>query len=380
VFEKRRSYLPMKALAARRLTLALGLVAALVLSTVGASVPVQASGQLQELTAPTVQLQGGDPAARLQVIIKSVQVANDRDGFLSGEGDIRLTATFWRCTDAQHPCSAGSSNPAKLLAQAERSFDADSGDMVNLNRVFPLTPDVKDVSLASEATGFAVHAGRNYLLEINAFERDPGGGDFMGGIQRDVNESNGWGIGLHTLEPAGFFADTSLPNTGILCAGCGGIIVGDYLVTYEIRRTPLPDLVPTAIRVVKEAGGNDDQVCLGLKNAGQAASGPARLNLYVDNTAPPNGGVQAAGLAAGASNETCIQTIFPASGLHQLRLVADQFRTVPEMNELNNDLVRGFQFGAFTPPPGGGVLDPGISTNPGGGQTHPPIGPGTVTR
>jgi hypothetical protein len=372
--------MPKTATAVRRIILTVGMVTILLLSTFGASVPAGASVQPWAADTEAVQLQGGDPAARLQVIIKTIQVSNDRDGTFSGAGDILLTASLWRCSGPPHPCSAGSSNPAKLLALMNRSFNADSGDSVNLNRVFPLTPDVEDVSAASEATGIAVYAGKNYLLEMTAFERDPGGGDFMGGIQRDINEANGWGVGMYTLEPAGHFPDTSVPSTGPLCAGCGSIIVGDYLVTYEIRRTPLPDLIPTAIRVVKEAGGSDDRVCLGAKNAGQAASGPFRLNLYVDNSQPPNGSVEAAGLAPGASNETCIQTTFPASGLHQMSLIVDQFRTVAEMNEQNNSLTQGFQFGAFHPPVGGGVLDPGVGTNPGGGQTHPPIGPGTVTR
>jgi len=95
------------------------------------------------------------------------------------------------------------------------------------------------------------------------------------------------------------------------------------------------------------------------------------LSLFVDNTQPPNGSVEAAGLAAGASNETCIHTTFPASGQHQLRLVVDQFRAVAEMNEQNNALTRSFRFGGVHPPVGGGEVDPGAGTNP---------DPGTATR
>lgn len=322
---------------------ALGLATALALVTPGWGGPARAAGPPREPADRNAWLQGGDPAARLQIVIKSVNVSNDRDGFWTGAGDILLMASFWRCSGPQPPCSATEDNPATLVAYARKSFDAESGEIEVLNRLMPLAGDVKDGAVASEEAGIAVHAGQDYLFEINAFERDVSGGDFMGGIQRKISQSNNWGIGLHSLEPAGYFADTSLPPTqdDLLCAGCGGIIVGDYLVTYEIRKTALPDLHPRAIKVIDGATGSDDAVCVDVVNAGQQDAASFHLNVYVDNTLPPNGGLEAAGLGPGESRESCIRTILPTSGLHRLRAIVDQQRFVPEMDEYNNAIERG---------------------------------------
>jgi hypothetical protein len=83
-----------------RLGLALGLMALFLTSTLGLSIPVHASGQSREVLEETVRLQGGDPAARVQVIIKSIAVANDRDGFWTGAGGlyvegVRLALLGW---------------------------------------------------------------------------------------------------------------------------------------------------------------------------------------------------------------------------------------------------------------------------------------------
>ena len=320
-------------------TPALALAVTLALSTLGPPTSARAENGPREQGERTARLQGGDPAARLQIVITSVNVSNDRDGFWTGAGDILLMASFWRCSSPQPPCSASEDNPAKLLAYARKSFNADSGEMEVLNRTIPLAGDVKDGGAASEEAGIAVLAGQRYLFEINAFERDASGGDFMGGIQRIIEESNGWGFGPYSREPAGHFADTSLPPTpdSFFCTGCGDIIVGDYLVTYEIRRTPLPDLRPKSIQVLPPTG-SDDGVCLTAANAGLADAGPFTMSFCVDRSLPPNGAVNVAGLAAGGSHEACIRTNLPTSGRHRLDLIVDQFRAVAEMDEGNNQL------------------------------------------
>ena len=136
-----------------------------------------------------------------------------------------------------------------------KSFGADSGEAVSLNRVIPQTGDELHGPYALAEGGIAVFDGQRYLLMINGFESDGDfGGDFMGGVQRVIDGSNNWALGTYTREPAAQFEDTSLPGRGLLCAGCGGIVVGDYLVTYQIRLVPLPDMHPTALSV-KAPGG-----------------------------------------------------------------------------------------------------------------------------
>jgi hypothetical protein len=234
-------------------------------------------------------------------------------------------------------------------------FSADSGDSKTLDLMMPGAP---------EDPGITLHAGRSYKFQLSMFERDTGGGDFMGGVQRVLDQSNGWGVGLHEQEPAAPFADRSLPTGDIVCAGCGGIIVGDYLVTYEIRLSPLPDLRPTAIRVLGAEPGDtsgEENVCLGVQNAGQADSGAFQLNLYVENTLARNGSVGVVGLAAGASHESCIRTFLPTSGLHRLRLVVDQYRAVAELNEQNNHIDEALDRGPAQPvqaPAGAGPASP----------------------
>lgn len=293
-------------------------------------------------SGPDALLQGGDPVARLQVIIKSIYVSNDRESWIRGDADIKLTASFWRCSSPQPPCSA-EGNPATLLAYASKSFDAGEGDTETLNRLIPLAGDVRDAGVASEEAGIAVHAGQRYLFMVDAFEDDwPAGGDFMGGIQRAMTQSNNWGIGVYTKEVADHFAESVPPTPDdLLCAGCGGIVVGDYLVTYEIRKTALADLHPKTMKVIDGAAGSDDAVCVDVENRGQQESADFYVSLYVDNSLPPNGNLEAAGLGPGESRESCIRTTLPTSGRHSLRAIVDQYRYVPEMDETNNAIDRG---------------------------------------
>jgi hypothetical protein len=320
---------------------AAALMATSLATTSAPTAPARAAGGAPRAADGVARLQGGDPAARIQVVIKSVTVSNDRDGFWTGAGDILLKTSIWRCTGPRGRCSASEDNPARLLAYAPKAFDANSGEMEVLNRLVPLAGDVKDGAVASEELGIALQAGQEYLLQFNAFERDAGGGDFMGGIQRAIHEGNGWGVGSYTLEPAGHLPDGSLPPTpdDILCAGCGGIVVGDYLVTYEIRRTPLPDLRPTGITVTDRDDASD--VCVAVENRGQQDAAQFGLAVYVDNSMPPNGNIQSEGLALGASRDVCVRVNLPTSGRHRLRAIVDQSRFVPEMDETNNALDRG---------------------------------------
>src|SRR6476620_51599 len=97
-----------------------------------------------------------EPVGRIQVVVKSVDVSNDRDGFWTGGGDIELTTSIWRCTGPNPPCSASDNNQAEILAEDKKSFNADSGEFVSLNRVIPSAADVISPAFASEDGGIAV--------------------------------------------------------------------------------------------------------------------------------------------------------------------------------------------------------------------------------
>lgn len=313
-----------------------------------------------------------EPATRLQVIVKTVNVANDRDGIFSGAGDMLLTASFWQCPGANPPCSASDRFPAVLLAEAQKSFNADSGDAVNLNRVMPLAGDVKNATFAAEDRGIDVYASQRYLLQISIFERDFSGGDYMGGVQRVIHEGNDWGIGVHTREPAGELADTSMPYTGPLCAGCGGIIVGDFLVTYEIRRTALPDMHPKSARIVMRPDEKQPRMCAVIENLGSEAAGNFSTVFIVDGQTASTFG--SGGLAAGQSREYCHQVQPLDYGQHSLQVHVDRPREFPELDETNNVLSQTYVrrvIDDVVAPVTGGVLDPGPSGEPGPILTAP---------
>jgi hypothetical protein len=311
-----------------------------------------------------------EPVGRIQVVIRSVDVSNDRDGFWTGAGDIELTTAIWRCTGPNPPCSASDNSQAQILAEDKKSFSADSGDMVALNRVIPSADDVIDWTAASADGGIPVFDGLSYLLDISAFEEDFSGGDFMGGVQRVINKGNNWGVGVYTREPAGPDPDTSLPGRGLLCAGCGGIIVGDYLVTYEIRFMSLPDMHPTAMSV-KSPGGPNAQVCARIDNPGTETAEAFGLIFTVDDKRVSQIG---GGVAAKQSKEICANTDPVAAGNHTLSVVVDPDRAIAESDERNNFFTTPYVrrviddvIGPIT----GGVLE----TADGAGTGPPPPGP-----
>jgi hypothetical protein len=273
-----------------------------------------------------------EPVGRIQVVIRSVDVSNDRDGFWTGSGDIELTTAIWLCTGPNPPCSASDNNEAVILAEDKKSFSADSGDHETLNRVIPSADDVINANFASEFGGIAVFDGRSYLLDISAFEHDVSGGDFMGGVQRIINKDNNWGEGVYTREPAGHDPDTSLPGRGLLCAGCGDIIIGDYLVTYAIRFMSLPDMHPTAM-TVKTPGGPDAEVCATIENEGTETAEAFGLIFTVDDKRISQIG---GGVPAGQSKQICANVDPVAVGNHTLAVAVDPDRAIAESNERNN--------------------------------------------
>src|SRR5215207_1812176 len=129
---------------ARRLGPSLGLAAVLLTSALGVAVPAGASG-LPTLPRETVQAparaDGGDAKARVQVILTSVTIVNDRDGTFRGSGELSMTTSFWRCSSLSGPCG-GSNGPAVLMAEWKKKFEADSGDFKALERIMPIAADV----------------------------------------------------------------------------------------------------------------------------------------------------------------------------------------------------------------------------------------------
>ena len=103
-------------------------------------------------------------------------------------------------------------------------------------------------------------------------------------------------------------------------------------MTFEVRRAPLPDLHPTSIEVLPNPGGGDN-VCLGVENLGQKDAAPFEMVFRLDGQDIPGGTVAAGGLAAGQSGKLCLPAAPMSLGQHQLSVIVDQARAVPEMDE-----------------------------------------------
>jgi hypothetical protein len=305
--------------AAGRSVIALGFLAALLLPTFG---PLAAVGTAAEPV---------DPAARLQVIIKSVYVLSDRDVASSGEMD--LFTQMGSCNEGIPPPCFNEGGwgewrgldviDGEHIWWEEHEFGADSGETVTLNRLLP-----------PGNTGWPVFAGQHYVVAFGLWELDvqsaavaPFSPDYLGHVVHSLDaEEQGLGIGTHTA------SSSKQCSTGIIVRTVGPC----FDITYEIRRTPLPDLKPTDMEISRLSDGRDS-VCVRLENVGQEENAvPFDMNIHLDGTIV--GTKRLLGPRVGQpSYVECILTNLPG-GLHKVSVFVDEGREVPEMDELNNEL------------------------------------------
>jgi hypothetical protein len=258
-----------------------------------------------------------EPATRLQVLVKQIVVNNDHDWH--SQGDMTFTVKLLRCTDKTNHCPP---DEQELLARSKTMFGASSGQTVTLDRVFP----ENDELIGSEES-YAVVAGERYVLRMDMLERDSGVAGFHDDLGRvvktDLTSKNGWRVGSYTEQSEGYHS-------------------GEFEITYEIRRAPMPDLRATGIKIHDLLGDTRKLVCMGVWNAGMADAGPFTIALHVDGLVPPGGAVSAGRLASGASGELCGEVTLPASGQHELWAVVDISNTVAESHEANNGHVQQY--------------------------------------
>jgi hypothetical protein len=238
-----------------------------------------------------------------------------------------LSFKIWSCPEwVPLPCLGH--RTVGSIGSGSTRFNASTGDTVPLDRA--IFPDV----------GFPVYAGYHYVARFTMVEDDggylPTTDEEMGEVFHilDIGE-RGLGIGTHTARSV----------------RGDGVSPGDYTVTYEIRRAPLPDLNPGGIRVLDLLGSTKKLVCMGVANVELTDAGPFEVALYIDNVAPPDGRITAGSLAAGTGGELCVEAQLPTTGQHQLKVVVDEPRVVVEYNEKNNVYEQPYQAtGAATAP------------------------------
>ncbi len=302
---------------AHRAVPALAFATALVLPALGAPGPVRADHQPDH-----------EPAARLEIVVKTITIHDDNDWGPRGAGEIRIGVNiFERGTQ---------------LAGTIMSFSANDGHTVPLYRAVPGAGDqVADPSIGP-GIGFPVYAGGSYRFEFVGEEVDDWSKELLddirgvpqtslGSFAVAMNEQNGWG-------PPGTYAKRGIAR---YCSSVGDyenntceVVPADFSVEYEIRRVALPDLRPTAIRVYDDTG----EVCLVARNDGPRASEPFRMSLLLDGAPAPGGSMGPTTLAPGETNGVCQAVTLPTWGLHRLALVVDEERAVPEADEANNRL------------------------------------------
>jgi hypothetical protein len=179
----------------------------------------------------------------------------------------------------------------------------------------------------SDEAGIPLHAGRRYQFGVLGWENDVGPFDFdtLGYLSVDLEESNNWGVGTYT-RPSVENADGK---------------PGDFEITFEIRRTPLPDLVPHHV-IPRKLDDGRDIACASALNRGEAQSAPFSMVLTVDGTEPPQGRFTMYGLKPAEVGEHCFLTGPLTAGNHELGLAVDVERTVAEMDEYNNRIGETF--------------------------------------
>jgi hypothetical protein len=295
-----------------RWSLAFGIAATLLTSALGP--PASVAAQSLEV-------------ARLQVVVKEIKIHDDREGLLSGQGEMNLSFKIWSCPEWD-PLPCLDRQKVGFIAGGEARFNASTGDTVTLDRVVPQAGDSMYGADTGPEIGFPVYVGYQYLVRFYMEESDGGWSDLDKGNEQmgevvhvlDTGE-HGLGIGSHTAR--------SIPTE----AGRG---LGDYTITYDIRRAPVPDLNPGGIRVFDLPGSPMKRVCMGVANIELADAGPFEVALYVDYDVPPGGRITAGPLAMGTGREWCVEVQLPTTGQHQLKVVVDEPRAVAEFNETNN--------------------------------------------
>ena len=312
--------------AARRILPAFGLAATLLTSTLGPP-PSPAAAQ-----APP------QPAARQQIVVKEFKIHDDREGFLSGAGEMGFVVGIWRCDEGvPPPCSIGPDDSMNVfpgneggvaapIVRASGIFNASTGDTVSINREVPAVGDVMWGGTTAPELGFAVYPGYQYVVQFEMEEMDDGCAsncdEYMGQVLQfvDIRGEQGLGMGTHTVRSVGE----------------DGVSPGDFTVTYEMRAMPFPDIEPLRIQVSDLPGRAEKRVCMTVMNWGPGNASPFEVALKVNGVVPPDGRYPVSVLAAKNEYLTCVVTALPAGGQYRLEAVADERRTLTEYDESNN--------------------------------------------
>jgi len=318
--------------AACRALPSLGLAAALLLTGVGGPAPAAAQGPIIH-----DHRMGGAPVARVQVIMHSVKILDDRDGRFAGQGEFKFWYTLV-CAEVTAKCLGENEI---FLDGYERNFKASTGETFDLKQTtLPIDGSPHPYYNATAATGYPLYPGHNYRLRWGMEEYDAvTNPEQMGDFRHHMTPENGWGVGVHTMR--------SVHNDGS---------PGDFALTYEVRPMPLPDLRPVNIKVEDIPGSTKKHVCTAVQNIELGNVGSFEVSLHLDGSALFGGVASAPGLTPGNHTEVCAEPELPTSGEHKLMAMVDLSQAITEYNEGNNTFERSY---TGTAPAAGPVPSPG---------------------
>ena len=278
-----------------------------------------------------------EPVARLQVVIKQVQVHDDRDGTFKGEGEIILEAEILRCNEgARVPCRRAAQPLARFL---ERN-SADNGEVIALERIVPAANSSVDPSATAEL-GFPVYAGARYVVWFSAWEDD----GYNNGHQRADQMGEVFQVITADRLDEAFGVHVTRSFRG------DGETYGDYTITWEVRPAPLADLRPGSPTVQSLPGTPRTRVCMPVTNAGSGGAGRFDVALRVNSNTAVDGQVGVPDLAPGSSVEPCVELVLPPAGHVTLVTEVDVTYAVAEYNETNNVLSSAYQATGPAPSP-----------------------------
>jgi CARDB len=302
-----------------RLTTALVLAATLLTTAFGPPAPVGAAPE-----------EPPAPRARLELVVKEVNIVDDSEPWISGDGEMGFMVGVWQCVEGDAP-------PCRLVTRlVERGtfFSAGEADLVTIDLELPGFGRVTPGQGVSRELGFPVYPGRHYAVLFEMIEYDAGCPDGFCFLDDDM------GFVTHYLDAEELGVGTHTRKSELRALSGPGDFVGQgpgkYVVTYEIRRVPLPDLVPVSIRVDSEPGSTKNRVCMTIVNPLDVHAGPFDVNLSVNGNEPADGKYTVGVLGAGQSYLTCVLTTLPTSGQFELAAVVDKAGAVTEYNETNN--------------------------------------------
>jgi hypothetical protein len=322
--------------AARRAVPTAGLVATLLAATLPAPIPTFAGAQVIN-----DHRNGGPPSARVQVVLKSVHVLNDRDW---GDGEMDFSYSLI-CHQALTPCQGAGS---VALDGYGRRFNAGSGDTIPFNEFLPrYGAEVNPHYDATSETGYPLRSGQEYELRFRMQEKDGVSSDEdMGEVKLWLTEGDGWGVGTHRARSV---------------RGGGS---GDYEVEVEVRRMPFPDLRPVGMTVADLPDRPEKRVCVAVQNVEVGGAGPFEVALRVDGVIPTNARSLAQGLDSGVQGDVCMDAELGAPGQRKLEAIVDGMNALVEFNEANNVYEQAYTVAATqaTPAPQASPTPRGTAT------------------